>query len=143
MLRTSFQKQLDSDAGQAVGQRILANDFGQILTVGRTGILGVRHDKKKAHADFVPGFAGLEVDAGARDADGAAHIVEMGALGIGGPNAHQLSELAAAAGATLGLSAFRGRQVRGKFIHVLLKGSILKGHRLLESSATPAERGSA
>ena len=116
VLRADFQKELYADSGEAVGQRILANDFSEIFAIGGTGIIRVRHDEEEAHTDFVAGFAGLEVDAGARDADSAAHVVEVGALRIGGTNAQELREFAAAAGATLGSSAFRGC-IRLKLFH--------------------------
>ena len=108
MLRTGFEEELNADSGEAVGQRIFANDFGQIFAVAGTGILRVRHDEEKAHADFVSGFASLEVNTGAGDADAAAHVVEMSALGIGRTNAHELGDFAATAGAALGLCASCG-----------------------------------
>ena len=108
MLRAGFEQDFYADSGQPVGQRILADDFGEILAIGGTGIIRIRHDKEKPHADFVARFTGLEIDAGARDADSAAHIVEVSALRVGGTNAHELRELAAAACAALGFTAFRG-----------------------------------
>jgi len=131
VLRTGFEEELDADSGEAVGQRILANDFGQIFAVAGTGILRVGHDKEEAHADFVAGFAGLEVNAGAGDADAAAHVVEMGALGVGRTNAHELGDFAAAAGAALGLCASCGDGVLWRLIHLHLKGPIAQRHGLL------------
>lgn len=116
MLRASFEEELDTDSGQAVGERVFADDFGEIFAVGRAGIVRIRHDQEKAHANLVAKFTGLKVDAGARDADGAAHVVKMSALRIGGPNAHELREFAAAAGTALGLSAL-GRVILRRFIH--------------------------
>ena len=97
VLRASFEEELDADSGQTVGERIFADDFGEIFAVGGAGIIRIRHDQEEAHTYFVAEFAGLKVDAGARDADGATHVVKMGALGIGGANAHELREFAAAA----------------------------------------------
>jgi len=131
VLRAGFEKELDADSGEAVGQRILANDFGQIFAVAGAGILRVRHDEEQAHADFVAGFAGLEVDAGAGDADAAAHVVEMSALGIGRTNAHELGDFAATAGAALGLCPSCGNCVLWRLIHLHLNGPIAQRHGLL------------
>ena len=131
MLRAGFQEELDADSGEAVRQRILANDLGQIFAVAGDGILRVRHDEKQAHAKLVAGFAGLEVDASARDADAAAHVVEMSALGIGRTNAHELGDFAATAGAALGLCAFCGNCVLWRLIHLYLNGPIAQRHGLL------------
>ena len=129
MLRAGFEKELNANSGQAVGKSIGTYDFGEIFTVGRAGIVGVRHDEKQAHTDFVAAFTGLKVDAGARDADGAAHIVKMLALRIGRANAHELGDFAAAAGTTLGVSAPGGRGILRRFIHGFLKAPILSWHR--------------
>jgi hypothetical protein len=129
VLRAGFEKQLNTDSGQAVGKRIRADDFGEIFAVGRTGILRIRHDEKQAHTDFVAGFTGLKVDAGARDADAAAHVVKVPALRIGRANAHELCDFAAAAGTTLGVSAPGKSGILRRFIHGTLKGPILCWHR--------------
>ena len=117
MLRPGLQEELDAYSGEAVRQRIFANDFGQIFAVRRTGIIRIGHDEEESHADFVAGFAGLEIDAGAGDAKCAAHVVEMNALRIGWANAHELRDFAAAARTTLGLSAFRDWWILLKFFH--------------------------
>lgn len=131
MLRTSFEEELNANPREAVGQRILAHNFGQIFAVAGSGILRVRHDEEKSHADFVAGFAGLKVDPGARDADAAAHVVEMGALGVGGTNAHELGDFAATAGAALSFCASCGNRVLRRLIHLHLKGPIAQRHGLL------------
>ena len=102
-LHANFHEDLEADAGHAVGECVHANDLGEIFAVHGAGFVGIGHGDEQAHADFVAGFAGLEIDAGARDADGAAHIVEVLFFRVGRANAHQLGDLAAAAAAAFGL----------------------------------------
>ena len=82
-----------------------ADDLGQVFAAHGRSVLGIGHGDKQAHAEFVAGFAGLEIDAGARDAHGAAKIVEVFFLGVGRANTHQLRDLAAAGAATFGRDA--------------------------------------
>ena len=108
VLRANFQKEFYTDTGGAVGLRIFANDFSEVFTVGGAGIVVVRHDQKEAHANFIACLGGVEVNAAARDADALAHIVEMDALGVRGPNAHELREFAATSRAALGGASLQG-----------------------------------
>src|SRR6202022_1542128 len=94
-----------------------------MLAVGRGGILRVGHDEKQAHTDFVAALAGLKVNASARDADGAAHVVEMLPLRIRRTNAHELGNFAAAAAAALGRPA-SGRRILRKLFHLLLSSPV-------------------
>ena len=106
VLHTHFHQQLYANSGKSIFQRFEANHFAEVFAVGRGRIFRIRHGDEKAHANFVAGFAGLERDAAARNAGGPAQILEMFFLRIGGANAHQLINLAAAAAAAFGLRSF-------------------------------------
>ena len=119
MLRADFHQEFYADAGHTVGERVFADDLGQVFAVGGTGIIGVRHDEEQADADFVAGLRGVEIDAGAGNADAAAHIIEMLDAGIRGTDAHELGDFAAATAAALGSCAV-DRGIWRSFVHCVL-----------------------
>ena len=82
MLHAHFQENLDADAGQAVWKRIDAHNFREIFAIDGGGIVGIRHGNEEAKPDLVTRLAGLKVYAAARNAHGAAQVLEMLAFGV-------------------------------------------------------------
>ena len=105
MLHAHFHQQLDSDAVEAVGQRVEAHHFREVFAVDSGGVARIGHGDEKAHAEFVAGFAGLKKDAATGDAGGAAQILEMLFLWIRWADAHQLIDFATAAAAAFCLGS--------------------------------------
>jgi len=101
VLDSHFHQDLDPDAEHTGREHVPSNDFGEVLAGHGSGIFGIGHGYEEPHTHFVPGFAGLEKDAGAGNADGAAHIFKMILVGVGRADAHELRNLAAAAAAAL------------------------------------------
>jgi len=112
VLHAHFHEDFDADAEHAGGQSVAAHHFRQILAIQGGGVVGVRHGDEEPQTHFIARFAGLKIDAGARDAHRAAQILEMRLLGIRGANAHELRDFAAAIAAPLGL---RGQRFGWRF----------------------------
>ncbi len=99
LLHAHFHEDLEADAEHARGKSIAAYHFGEIFAVHGHGVLGVGQSDEEAHANFVAKFAGLKVNAAARNTEGSAHVVEVVLLRIGRANTHELRDFAAATAA--------------------------------------------
>ena len=94
-LKPQLHQDLEADAEQSVGQRITANDFRQEFADEDGRLFRVGHGDKQPHANFVPGLAGMKIDARSRDTHSRANVLEGVTFGIGRPDTHQLCDLAA------------------------------------------------
>ncbi len=101
VLDSHFHEDLDPDAEHAGRESVPSNDFGEVLARHGSGIFRIGHGYEEPHADFITGFTGLEKDAGAGNADGAAHIFKVVLVRVGRADAHELRNLTAAAAAAL------------------------------------------
>jgi hypothetical protein len=96
VLKADFHQKLKTDADHARGESVFADNFGEVFAVDGSGFLRIRHGDEKAHADLIIFLAGLEIDAGAGDACGAAQILKMVEVRVGGADPHELRDFAAA-----------------------------------------------
>src|SRR2546423_11915268 len=101
VLDSHFHEDLDPDAEHAGRESVPSNDFCEVLASHGSGIFGVGHGYEEPHAYFITRFAGLEEDAGARNADGAAHVFKVIFVRVGGTDAHKLRDFATAAAPAL------------------------------------------
>src|SRR5271170_8372181 len=100
-LHAHLHQNFEADSKQAIREGFSPNDFGQVFPGHCRGLLRVGHGNEKTHTHLIGGLAGLKIDSRPRNAHRATNVVERVALRVGGPDAHQLVDLAAAAGAPL------------------------------------------
>jgi hypothetical protein len=101
VLNSHFHQDLDPDAEHAGRENIPTNNFREVFAGHGSRVMGIRHGHKQPHADFILRFAGLKKDAGAGNADRAAHVFKVVFVGVGRADAHQLGDAAAAAATAL------------------------------------------
>jgi len=106
LLHAHFHEDFQADTEHASGKWIAPNNFREVFAVERHRGLGIGQSQEQAHTDFVAWLAGLEINAGAGNAESSAHIVEMILLRIRRTDAHELGDFAAATAAAFFSSCF-------------------------------------
>src|SRR5437660_7572607 len=121
VLDSHFHEDLDPDAEHAGRENVPSNDFGEVLAGHGSGIFRIGHGYEEPHTHFITRFAGLEKDAGARNADRAAQVFKVILLRVGRTDAHELRNLAEAAAAALRVgNRLCGTSCRDFFRHQLV-----------------------
>src|SRR5262252_1729725 len=117
LLQAHLQKELKADTKHARRHGLATDDLGKVFAVHSSGVVGIGHGHKEAHAYLIALLAGVKKDAAAGDAHGTAEIVEVILLRIRRADAHQLRDFAAAAAAPLILSCRLAGTSRRSFLH--------------------------